>query len=670
MGERAAAAARLPLSRMARFRGGSGVGGRQGRRWLARALGLALLLQLLVTPSPAEALGWRLPGQGAAAPSRPGGERARRQLQEVPPPAWVQQAREALEERDPRVRILAPADGDLLPDGPWTLRLQVTDWPLVEAGPLGLGPHLVVQLDGEPPRPVVDTAVEMPPLSPGSHRLTVYAAKPWGEAHKSPLAFQQIRLHRLAANPATLPAPGTPQLIPVSPAGLAGDPPLLLDWLLIDAPLQGLRGDTSGWRLRLTVNGESVLVDQQTPLWLQGWKPGSNALLLELLDGRGEPLNPPFNSLLQDVIVPEAGAGGSLRARSAPTTDLERAVLLGEQPVSVLFPAAPVSPATAEVPASPEVTATLETLASPKVPDTSKAPVTPGGGPVSPGVPMTPQGPDSPDGGPPSVAPAVSALSISEPAPPPGPGSEPSEPASLVPGEALDRKGLPTAPKPPSGPTAPSAAPNPDAQGTAARFPATVAPAPESAASPSGDPTANPTVDPSAKPLAGAPSASTPAVPAAEAPAIAAAPPADVIHPSSAAVPPAPVVPAPEPPPAPAPAPSRSAPSEPAPAPSALAPTAPAPGTTAGFSPGAAAGDRAEDTTSPAEPPATAALPPAAAGPSAPPLPPSAFAPSMPPVPPATDPPMAARAEVNVDGTLRRPARPNLVQQLRERLGR
>jgi hypothetical protein len=257
------------------------------------------------------------------------------------------------------VRILAPADGEILPDGPWTLRMQAGDWPLVDAGPLGLGPHLVVQLDGEPPRPTVDTEIEMPPLSPGSHRLTVYAAKPWGEAHKSPLALRQIRIHRLAPNPATLPAPGTPQLIPVSPSGRAGPPPLLLDWLLIDTPLQGLRSDSAGWRLRLTVNGESVLVDQQTPLWLQGWKPGGNALLLELLDGRGDPLNPPFNSLLQEVLVSANGASGSARVPADALTDLELAVLLGEQPLSALAPPPAANPEP-EPPAAPAPSAALE----------------------------------------------------------------------------------------------------------------------------------------------------------------------------------------------------------------------------------------------------------------------------------------------------------------------
>lgn len=314
------------------------MGGRLRRLWLAGVLGLVLVLQILLAPAPAQALSLPFQGRGVT-PSRPAPRAISQRLQEVPPPDWVQQLQGALEERDPRVRILSPAADSLLPEGPWTLRVDVSDWPLVDAGALGLGPHLVVQLDGQLPIPLVEPELEMPPLTPGSHLLTVYAAKPWGEAHKGPFALQQIRLHRLAENTATLPAPGTPQLLPVSPAGPAGDPPLLLDWQLLDAPLQGLRTDSLGWRLRVTLNGESVLLDRQAPLWLKGWRPGSNALLLELLDGRGEPLNPPFNSVLEEVIVP--GVAGVRRPHTGPLTAQERAVLLGEEPPSVLRPVPP-----------------------------------------------------------------------------------------------------------------------------------------------------------------------------------------------------------------------------------------------------------------------------------------------------------------------------------------
>jgi len=207
----------------------------------------------------------------------------------------------------PQIEVLSPANDSTLPAGPWTLKLKVQDWPLYEDETNGLGPHLVVQLDDQPPRRISSAAeaqgLSMPELSPGSHRLTVFAARPWGEVVKAPGASQQLRLHRVARNPSQLPASGSPQLIAASPSDLQHNEPVLIDWLLIDAPLQHLRDDDARWRLRVSVNGDSFLVDRQTPLWLKGLKRGSNAVQLELLDGRGDPLNPPFNSVVREVVI-------------------------------------------------------------------------------------------------------------------------------------------------------------------------------------------------------------------------------------------------------------------------------------------------------------------------------------------------------------------------------
>ena len=234
--------------------------------------------------------------------SKPGG-----QLQEVAPPGAVQQVRERLNDLAPQIEVLSPANDSTLPAGPWTLKLKVQDWPLYEDETNGLGPHLVVQLDDQPPRRISSAAeaqgLSMPELSPGSHRLTVFAARPWGEVVKAPGASQQLRLHRVARNPSQLPASGSPQLIAASPSDLQHNEPVLIDWLLIDAPLQHLRDDDARWRLRVSVNGDSFLVDRQTPLWLKGLKRGSNAVQLELLDGRGDPLNPPFNSVVREVVI-------------------------------------------------------------------------------------------------------------------------------------------------------------------------------------------------------------------------------------------------------------------------------------------------------------------------------------------------------------------------------
>nr|WP_305798565.1 hypothetical protein [Synechococcus sp. CCY 9618] len=296
--------------------------------WAALAV---VLLVLVLTLTAAPAFSLSLPGRRHAA-TPPAGALAmgRSGLQEVAPPPAVQQLQQALDGRRPRVEILSPADGALLPAGPWELRLRVEDWPLADAGSLGLGAHLVVQLDGDPPLPLTTTSTTMRPLEPGSHRLTVYAARPWGEVVKSPGAQRQIRLHRVASNPLSQPAPGSPQLIAVSPRGEAAATPLLLDWLLLDAPLQNLRAGDASWRLRVSVNGDSFLVDHQTPLWLEGWRTGSNTIQLELLDGIGEPLNPPFNSLVGEVLL-EPG-GQRPRWQGDRLEPAELASLLGEAP--------------------------------------------------------------------------------------------------------------------------------------------------------------------------------------------------------------------------------------------------------------------------------------------------------------------------------------------------
>ena len=287
-----------------------------------------LFVALLVLPVGYAPISWKRatrPADGLLQTQAPSGR-----LQEVAPPGAVQQLQEALALRRPQVTIEAPRDGANLPAGPIKLSLKVRDWPLVDAGDLGLGPHVAVQVDDLPAIRLSGLELELPSLSPGSHRITAYAARPWGEAVKSPGAWSQIRVHRVTANPLAIPQPGTPQLLPVSPADLAGSEPLLLDWLLLDAPLQGLRDNDGSWRLRVSVNGDSFLVDQNSPLWLKGWQPGSNSLLLELVDGLGEPLNPPFNSLVREVVLDPSKPG--LAWQKGRLAEGELAQLLGTAP--------------------------------------------------------------------------------------------------------------------------------------------------------------------------------------------------------------------------------------------------------------------------------------------------------------------------------------------------
>ena len=287
--------------------------------------------------------GWGWRNAGSPAPATAPAPLASGTVREVAPPRATQQLKDVLSARRPQVKIVAPAADAVLPAGPWTLEVSVAEWPLAGTAPGALGPHLVVQRDQEAPIRIGATAadlsgeaaapphalqVPMEPLTPGSHRISVYAAFPWGEAVKEPGASTQIQLHRAAANPLGVPQPASAQLIPAIPFDLIQAEPVLIDWLLFDAPLQHLRDGDDSWRLRITLNGDSFLVDRQTPVWLKGLGSGESAIQLELLDGRGDALNPPFNASVTAVTITP---GVPSRWPSAPLSDaeLKRALMGG-----------------------------------------------------------------------------------------------------------------------------------------------------------------------------------------------------------------------------------------------------------------------------------------------------------------------------------------------------
>jgi len=320
------------------------------RAGIQRLIGVLLALVLLLAQGPqAQAAGTAQLADTTPAAANPGPLEKLRPLlkpsapsgllQEVAAPIAVQQIQDVLADRQPRITIEAPSDGANLPSGNWTLKLNVQDWPLHDGGALGIGPHVVVQIDDQAPVRLTEhragpngqaVQLTLPPLAPGSHRITTYAATPWGEAARTPGATRQIQVHRVAANPLTLPEAGSPQVLGVSPMGTVGGEPVLLDWLLLDAPLQHLRDNDGSWRLRITINDDRFVVDQNVPLWLKGWKTGSNSLQLDLVDGRGKPLNPPFNSLVSEVVLKPAT--NQPRWQQGRLSAAEMVALLGQAP--------------------------------------------------------------------------------------------------------------------------------------------------------------------------------------------------------------------------------------------------------------------------------------------------------------------------------------------------
>jgi hypothetical protein len=317
---------------------------------LARRHAIAVLIGLLILwfgAMPSQALD--LPGLPWGTRSTSGNNSAvavegpNGRLQEVAAPGGVQQLRNGLARRQPLVQLQSPNDGSILGPSDTSLTVSIKDWPLVADDDLGLGPHLALQIDDQPPLRFTDSGttvngtatleIPLPALSPGSHRFTAYAAYPWGEAVKSPGASQQWRLHQLQALKGTQPERNDPWLVMVSPAELGSHEPLLLDWMVWNAPLQNLRDGDGRWRLRLTLNGDSFLVDRQEAIWLR--QGGSNQpstmkpslVQMELLDGLGDPINPAFNNQLRALPPRPASRPIWLQAQLSET---EFSRLLGE----------------------------------------------------------------------------------------------------------------------------------------------------------------------------------------------------------------------------------------------------------------------------------------------------------------------------------------------------
>ena len=271
-----------------------------------------------------------VPNQGKNLPTQnPSGR-----LREVEPPGAVQQLHQALAKHHPQLTLISPLDGSQLKGGPLNLELKIEDWPLANDRELGLGAHVAIQIDDQAPVRLSErngnrVSLELPPLSPGSHRFTAYAAYPWGEAVKTPGASLHWSVDQLRPLMGTQPKRDAPWLAVVSPAELGGDTPLLVDWLVWNAPLQNLRAGDARWRLRITVNEDSFVVDQQDALWLQGIDnhKGISTVQMELLNGIGESLEPVFNNQLREV--PERQSPKPIWLQSS-LKDTELARLLGE----------------------------------------------------------------------------------------------------------------------------------------------------------------------------------------------------------------------------------------------------------------------------------------------------------------------------------------------------
>lgn len=224
-------------------------------------------------------------------------------ISEVSPPDIIQKLHPALDRYQPQVQILSPQPDQLLEDNNVTVQLQVLDFPTFRDEKLGDGPHLHLIIDNDSDRDIYNPTepIILSDLKPGTHTLRVFAVYPWGESFKNDGSSAIATFHIYTKTPNNNPDPNLPLLTYNRPQGTYGAEPILLDFYLDNAPLHLIaqedpEDEIIDWRIRVTVNGESFIIDRWEPIYLKGFQPGKNWVQLEFLGELGEPLNNVYNN--------------------------------------------------------------------------------------------------------------------------------------------------------------------------------------------------------------------------------------------------------------------------------------------------------------------------------------------------------------------------------------
>ncbi len=228
-------------------------------------------------------------------------------LEEIAPPAIINELDTILSKYQPQVSILTPQPDQVFTENTVTVKLQVQDLPIFRDSQLNLGPHLQLILDNDRYLSIYDLnePIVLEDLTPGTHTLRVFAVKPWLESFKNEGAYAQIPFHIYTQTGYT-PDTSLPLLTYNSPQGTYGAEPIMLDFYLTNAPLhfvakQNPNDNISDWRIRVTINDESFLLDSWKPVYLKGFQPGINWVKLEFIDDQGEKIENLFNTSVQLV---------------------------------------------------------------------------------------------------------------------------------------------------------------------------------------------------------------------------------------------------------------------------------------------------------------------------------------------------------------------------------
>lgn len=275
-------------------------------RWWATVRVFFSFLMAVVLTWGLVACGERLEATESSDIERTSKTQLRGSLSEDAPPPVIQQLSQTLDIYQPQVSIVSPNPDQVLQDTTVSVKFQVQDLPIFKDPDFELGPHLHVILDNQPYKAVynLDQPLVFEDLAPGTHTIRVFASRPWHESFKNEGAYAQTTFHIFTKTSDNNPDPALPLLTYSRPTGSYGAEPIMLDFYLTNAPLHLVAQENpddniADWRIRVTVNGESFVIDRWQPIYLKGFKKGQNWVQLEFLDEKGNPIKNAFNDTVR-----------------------------------------------------------------------------------------------------------------------------------------------------------------------------------------------------------------------------------------------------------------------------------------------------------------------------------------------------------------------------------
>lgn len=227
-------------------------------------------------------------------------------LKEVSPPVVITELNKSLQKYQPQVKIISPKIDQNFDETSIKVQLKVEDYPLFKNEEKQMGNHLHLILDNEPYRSIynLDQPIILENLTPGTHTLRVFPVKPWHESFKNNGAYAQTTFHILTKSEDNNPDPNLPLLTYSRPTGTYGAEPIMLDFYLTNTPLhlvaqENPQDQVTDWRIKVTINGQTFLLDSWQPIYLTGFNKGNNWVKLEYIDESGNEVKNVFNNTVR-----------------------------------------------------------------------------------------------------------------------------------------------------------------------------------------------------------------------------------------------------------------------------------------------------------------------------------------------------------------------------------